>query len=92
MVNGRDPAACEARDEARGGGEVLFGFKADRPETRSVSGIFRALRLWRNVIGYRSDGVVLGGFMRVMLQRLAAGTDDSPSTITLCASKRALIG
>jgi hypothetical protein len=47
-------------------------------ETRSVSGIFRALRLWRNVIRYGryggSEGF-WGGFMEVVLQRLAGDTD-----------------
>lgn len=42
-------------------------------ETRSVSGIFRALRLWQNVIRYGrdegSDGF-WGSFMGVVLQRL----------------------
>jgi hypothetical protein len=43
-------------------------------ETKSVSGIFQALRLWRNVIGYRRDGGnkgFWGGFIGVVLQRLA---------------------
>jgi hypothetical protein len=43
-------------------------------ETRSVSGIFRTLRLWRNAIRYgRDEGSegFWGGFMGVVLQRLA---------------------
>jgi hypothetical protein len=43
-------------------------------ETRSVSGIFRTLRLWRNAIRYgRDEGSegFWGGFMEAVLQRLA---------------------
>jgi hypothetical protein len=47
-------------------------------ETSSVSGIFRALKLWRNVIRYGrdegSDGF-WGGFMGAVLQGLAEGVD-----------------
>jgi hypothetical protein len=48
-------------------------------ETRSVSGIFRALRLWRNVIRYRRDGGgegCWGSFMGVVLQRLVGDMDE----------------
>jgi hypothetical protein len=48
-------------------------------KTRSVSGIFRALRLWRNVIRYGRDGGCegfWGGFMEVVLQRLAGDIDE----------------
>ncbi|KAF2462694.1 uncharacterized protein BDR25DRAFT_347642 [Lindgomyces ingoldianus] len=51
-------------------------------ETRSVSGIFRALRLWRNVIRYgRDEGNegFWGGFMGVVLQRLAGDIDEGHS-------------
>lgn len=43
-------------------------------ETGSVSGIFRTLRLWRNVIAYGRDESregFWGGFMEEVLQRLA---------------------
>ncbi|KAL5371474.1 hypothetical protein DPSP01_014248 [Paraphaeosphaeria sporulosa] len=48
-------------------------------ETRSVSGIFRALRLWRNVIKYGKDGGsegFWGSFMGTVLQRLAGDIDE----------------
>ena len=54
--------------------------------TRSVSGIFRALRLWRNVIAYGRDGGsegLWGGFMSEVLHKLAGDADvdyDAPST------------
>ena len=51
-------------------------------ETRSVSGVFRALRLWRNVIKYGRDGGsegFWGSFMRVVLQRLAGDVDEEHS-------------
>lgn len=48
-------------------------------ETRSVSGIFRALRLWQNVIRYGRDGGsdgFWGSFMEVVLQKLAEDVED----------------
>ncbi|KNG52805.1 hypothetical protein DDE82_009088 [Stemphylium lycopersici] len=48
-------------------------------ETSSVSGIFRTLKLWRNVIKYgRDEGSegFWGGFMGVVLQRLAQGSEE----------------
>jgi len=48
-------------------------------ETRSVSGIFRTLRLWRNVIKYGKDegkDGFWGGFMGELLQKLAGGIDE----------------
>ncbi|PSN58770.1 hypothetical protein BS50DRAFT_368065 [Corynespora cassiicola Philippines] len=48
-------------------------------ETRSVSGIFRTLRLWQNVIKYGRDGGnggFWGSFMEVVLQRLAGDVDE----------------
>jgi len=48
-------------------------------ETRSVSGIFRALRLWRIVIRYGMDEGsegFWGGFMGVVLKRLAGDIDE----------------
>jgi hypothetical protein len=52
-------------------------------KTRSVSGIFRALRLWRNVIRYgrnEGDKRFLGGFMGVVLKRLAGDMDEEHDT------------
>jgi hypothetical protein len=46
-------------------------------ETRTVSGIFRALRLWRNVIAYGRDESsegFWGGFMGEVLHKLAGDT------------------
>jgi hypothetical protein len=43
-------------------------------ETRSISGVFQALRLWRKVIRYGRDvgsEGFWGGFMGLVLQRLA---------------------
>lgn len=51
-------------------------------ETRSVSGIFRALRLWQNVIRYgRDEGTdgFWGSFMGVVLQKLAGDADEGHS-------------
>ena len=48
-------------------------------ETSSVSGVFRALRLWRNVIAYGRDGGsegFWGGFMGAVLQRLAGDIEQ----------------
>ena len=48
-------------------------------ETSSVSGIFRALRLWRNVIKYGRDegnGGFWGSFMGVVLQKLAEDAEE----------------
>jgi hypothetical protein len=47
-------------------------------ETRTLSGVFRALRLWRNVVKYgRDEGGIgfWGGFIREVLQRLAGDID-----------------
>jgi hypothetical protein len=48
-------------------------------KTRSVSGIFQALRLWQNVIRYGrgegSDGF-WGSFMGVVLQKLARDANE----------------
>jgi len=48
-------------------------------ETSSVSGIFRALRLWRNMIWYgRDEGRdgFWGGFMGEVLQKLAGDVEE----------------
>ncbi|KAF2740307.1 hypothetical protein EJ04DRAFT_572164 [Polyplosphaeria fusca] len=53
-------------------------------ETRSVSGIFRALRLWRNVIRYgRDEGNdgFWGGFMGRVLQKLIGGSSALVSAV-----------
>ena len=57
-------------------------------ETRSVSGIFRALRLWRNVIRYGRDGGgegFWGSFMGVVLQRLAGVIDEEYGALASAA-------
>ncbi|KAF1995657.1 hypothetical protein P154DRAFT_526166 [Amniculicola lignicola CBS 123094] len=51
-------------------------------ETRSVSGIFRALRLWRNVIRYGRDARSEGfwsGFMGLVLRKLVGDINKGNS-------------
>jgi hypothetical protein len=62
-------------------------------ETRSVSGIFRALRLWRNVINdrYGRDGGsegFWGSYMGVVLQRLAGDIDEEYGALLASAAQR----
>lgn len=48
-------------------------------ETSSISGIFRALKFWRNVIKYGRDegnGRFRGSFMGVLLQKLAKDAEE----------------
>lgn len=59
-------------------------------ETRIVSGGFRALRLWRNLIKYRRDGGsggFGGSFIGVVLQRLAGNVDKEPSAALASATR-----
>jgi hypothetical protein len=64
-------------------------------ETRSVSGIFRALRLWRNVIRYGRDGGgegFWGSFMGVVLQRLAGDIDEEHGALLASAAQSSEAG
>ncbi|KAF3030366.1 hypothetical protein E8E12_000933 [Didymella heteroderae] len=64
-------------------------------ETRSVSGIFRALRLWRNVIAYGRDGGsdgFWGGFMGEVLHKLAGDADVGYGAPTTTVEERTIGG
>jgi hypothetical protein len=48
-------------------------------ETRTVSGMFRTLKLWRNAIWYgrgEGNGGFWGGFMELVLQKLAGVVNE----------------
>ncbi|KAF2834338.1 hypothetical protein M501DRAFT_1009755 [Patellaria atrata CBS 101060] len=63
-------------------------------ETRSLSGIFRTLRLWRNVIRYgRDEGSegFWGGFIGPVLQKLT-GDNDEADGATLISTPPLAIG
>jgi hypothetical protein len=58
-------------------------------ETRTLSGVFRTLRLWRNLIRYGrgegSDGF-WGSFMGVVLQKLAGAVNEGHSGVFASAT------
>jgi hypothetical protein len=61
-----------------GQGEAVRVLELDNVATSSMSGVFKLLRLWRNVIEYGLDegpGGFWGGFLKPVLERLAAGDE-----------------
>lgn len=59
-------------------------------ETSTLTGTFQALRLWRNVIRYgRDEGSegFWGGFMGVVLEKLAGDTDEEHSAALASAAQ-----
>lgn len=63
-------------------------------ETGSVSGIFRTLRLWRNVIAYgrdESSEEFWGGFIGEVLQRLAEGVSVEHNALLACAAHKSRV-
>jgi hypothetical protein len=59
-----------------GQGEAVRIIEFGNAATSSISGVFKQLRMWRNVIEYGLDegfGGYWGGFLKPVLERLAAG-------------------
>jgi len=63
-------------DPAQGGAVRILEF--GNAATSSISGVFKQLRMWRNVIEYGLDEGLdgfWGGFLKPVLERLATGDD-----------------
>jgi hypothetical protein len=59
-------------------GEAVRILEFGNAATSSVSGVFKQLRMWRNVIEYGLDegpNGFWGGFLKLVLERLAVGDD-----------------
>jgi len=66
-------------------GEAVRILQFGNAATSSVSGVFKQLRMWRNVVEYGLDegpDGFWGGFLRSVLERLAVGDDEDTAAVS----------
>jgi len=66
-------------------GEAVRILEFGNAAMRSVSGVFKQLRMWRNVVEYGIDegpDGFWGGFLKKVLERLAVGDDEDAAAVS----------